>query len=63
MAMIYQKWWGKSEADWNEFGKNRAAMETGGAGHHGGLVMTCLRLSVSGGRAWLTDGSRLLGEV
>ena len=39
-----------------------AAMETGGAGHHGGLVMTRLRLSVSGGRAWLTDRSRL-GEM
>jgi hypothetical protein len=38
-----------------------AAMETGGAGHHGGRVMACLRLSVSGGRAWLTDGS-LLGK-
>lgn len=37
--MICQKWWGRSGADWNGFGKNRAAMETGGAGYHGGLVM------------------------
>ncbi len=37
-------------------------METGGMGLHDGLVMTCLRLSVSGGRAWLTDRSRL-GEM
>ena len=36
-------------------------METGGAGHDGGLVMTRLRLSLSGGGDWLTDWS-LLGK-
>ena len=40
-----------------------AAMETGGMSHHGGRVMTCLRLSVSGGWVWLTDGSRLWGAL
>jgi len=39
VEMIYQKWCGGSGVHWNGFGKNRAAMETGGVGHHGGLAL------------------------